>query len=383
VSSGRRSGSVWPSETQRALLEVVLGPAEEAAARWQALQPLDVTALDTGSFGLLPLLYERLQDAAPGDARLPRLFGTYRSIWYRNQLLLDRAAVLLPLLRQRAHVEPLLVGGTSALLRWYPRLGLRPVPQLELVVEPEAAAAAVKVAGYAGWRPAQQGHAFTRLRDESGRVLLIHHGLPLSVAGPLRGEGLRLLRERALALSEVEGLPLVLDPGDELMFVCASGARTTAVPTCQWLIDVHHLLESGRLPAAAEVVDRARRFHLVVSLRATLAYLAELCGSDLSGELLRRLDEEQTSRRDRAAFRLAGVGGRRSVPVAQALAVHLRATAEDPLYRVVTRLPRTLQESWGARNLFEVSALSLRKTARLFGSEGQPAASVRNDSASS
>jgi hypothetical protein len=121
----------------------------------------------------------------------------------------------------------------------------------------------------------------------------------------------------------------------------------------------------------------------VVSLRATLAYLAELCGSDLSGELLRRLDEEQTSRRDRAAFRLAGVGGRRSVPVAQALAVHLRATAEDPLYRVVTRLPRTLQESWGARNLFEVSALSLRKTARLFGSEGQPAASVRNDSASS
>ena len=363
-------------------MEVVLGPAEEAATRWQALQPLDVTALDTGSFGLLPLLYERLQDAAPDDPGLPRLFGTYRSIWYRNQLLLDRAAVLLPLLRQRAHVEPLLVGGTSALLRWYPRLGLRPVPQLELVVEPEAAAAAVKVAGYAGWRPVQQGHTFTRLRDESGRILLIHHGVPLSVAGPLREDGLRLFRERALALSEVEGMPLVLDPADELLFVCASGARTTAVPTCQWLIDADHLLRSGQLPAAVEVVDRACRFHLVVSLRATLAYLAELDGSP-SGELLGRLIDQQTSRRDRAAFRLAGVGGRRSVPVAQALAIHLQATAEDPLYRVVTRLPRTLQESWGARNLLEVSALSLKKTVRLFGSERQPSAPVRNDSASS
>jgi hypothetical protein len=276
----------------------------------------------------------------------------------------------------------LLVGGTSALLRWYPRLGLRPVPQLELVVEREAAAGAVKVAGYAGWRPAQQTNTFTRLRDESGRVLLIHHGLPLSVAGPLREEGLRLFRTRAVELSEVEGAPRVLDPGDELLFICAFGARTTAVPTCQWLIDVHNLLRSGELPPPNEVLDRARRSHLVVPLRATLAYLTELCDSDLSGELLRLLDAQQASRRDRAAFRLAGVSGR-GAPIAQALAIHLQATADDATYRVVTGLPRTLQESWGARNLVEVSALGLKKTARLFAHEGQPSVPVRNDSASS
>src|SRR4051794_4479362 len=190
-------------------MEVSLGPEERAAARWQALQPLDVATLETGSFGLLPPLYERLREVVPDDPQLPRLFGTYRSVWYRNQLLLDRLAVLLPLLLQRAHVRPVLVGGMSALLRWYPRLGLRPVPQVDLIVEPEAAAAAVKVAGYAGWQPARQGHTLTRLRDESGRLLLIHHGLPPSVAGPLRDDGLRLFRERALDFSEVEGAPLV------------------------------------------------------------------------------------------------------------------------------------------------------------------------------
>jgi hypothetical protein len=382
LSPSRPGGSFWPSATQRALMQVVLGPAEQASERWQALQPLDVTTLELGSFGLLPLLYERLRDAVPDDPRLPRLFGTYRSIWYRNQLLLDRLTVLLPLLRQRAGVEPLLVGGMPAVLRWYPQLGLRPVPQLELIVEPEAVAAAVKVAGYAGWKPAQQAPVFTRLRDESGRVLLIHHGLPLSVAGPLREEGMRLFRERSVQLSEVEGAPLVLDPGDDLLFTCAFGARTTAVPTCQWLIDAHGLLRSGQLPAAEEVVDRARRSHLVVAVRATLAHLAELHGSDLSGELLDRLGAVQTSHRDRVAFRLAGVRGR-LIPVAQALAIHLQATGDDPLHRVVTRLPHTLQESWGARNLLEVSALSLKKTARLLGPEGQPSAPARNDSASS
>jgi hypothetical protein len=383
VSENPRRGSFWPSATQRALLEVALGPIEQAEARWQAMQPLDVTTLETGSFAVLPLLYERLREIELDEPQLPRLFGSYRNVWYRNQLLLDRLAVLLPLLRQRAHVQPLLVGGMSAVLRWYPRLGLRPVPQLDVIVEREAAAAAVEVAGYAGWRPTREAPMFTRLRDESGRILLIHSGLPLSVAGPLREEGLRLFRNRALELSEVEGAPFVLDSGDELMFICAFGARTTTPPSCQWLIDVHNLLRSGELPAAEEVLDRACRFHLVAPLRATLAYLTQLCDSDLSGELLGRLDAQQTSRRDRVAFRLAGVGGRRAAPPARALAIHLQATADDSLYRVVTRFPRTLQESWEARNLFEVSKLGLRKTARLFRPARQSSPPPRSNSASS
>lgn len=378
-----RHGSFWPSPTQRALLEVALGPAEQAAARWRALQPLDVATLDTGSFSLLPLLYERLSEVVPDEPQLPRLLGTYRSVWYRNQLLLERLAVLLPLLRQRAHVEPLLVGGMSALLRCYPRLGLRPVPQLEVMVEREAASDAVKVAGYAGWRPTRQAHLFTRLRDESGLFLLIHHGAPLSVAGPLGGEeGLRRFRERALELPEVEGAPLVLDSVDELLYLCAFGARTTVPPSCQWLADVDSLQRSGQISSAAEVAERARRSHLVDSLRETLAYLAEVRGTEGLEELVGRLDTQRTSRRDRLAFRLAGAGGR-AIPPAQTLAIHLQATADDPLHRVVTRLPRTLQQVWGARNLLEVSTLALGKTARLFRPDAQPGAADRSRSASS
>ncbi len=375
-------GSFWPNTTQRALLGVALGPAEQAAGRWRALQPLDVTTLEPGSFALLPLLYERLSELVPDEPQLPRLLGTYRSVWYRNQLLLERLAVLLPLLRQRAHVQPLLVGGLSTVLRWYPRLGLRPVPQIDVVVGREAAADAVKVAGYAGWRTTRQAPLFTRLRDESSRILVIYHGVPRSVAGPLGEDALRRFRERMLELPEVEGAPLVLDPVDELLFVCASGARTTASPSCQWLIDVHNLLRSGQISPLEDVVERARPFHLVEPLRATLAYLAELCEVDEWRGLLGLLETHRTSRRDRLAFRLAGAGGRRVAP-AQVLAIHLLATADEPLHRVVTRLPHTLQESWGARSLREVPALALRKTARLFGPRVQTFSPERNRSASS
>jgi Uncharacterised nucleotidyltransferase len=383
LTGDAQRGSFWPNPTQRALLGVALGPVEQAAARWRALQPLDVTTLEPGSFALLPLLYERLSELEPDDLQLPRLLGTYRSVWYRNQLLLERLAVLMPLLRQRAHVEPVLVGGLSAVLRWYPRLGLRPVPQIDLVVEREAAAEAVKVAGYAGWRPTRQAPLFTRLRDESGRILVIHHGVPLAVAGALGEDGLRRFGERMLELPEVEGAPLVLDAADELLFVCASGARTTNPPSCQWLIDARYLLRSGRISSVEDVVERARRFHLVEPLRATLAYLAQLGEVDELEQILQLLRAQRTSRRDRLAFRLAGAGGRRLVAPAQVLAVHLMATADEPVHRVVTRLPHTLQQSWGARRLWEVPALAVRKTARLLGPEAQAVAPERSRSASS
>ncbi len=384
MSRGRPRGSFWPSATQRALMEVGLGPEAQAPERWRALQPLDVTALETGSFGLLPPLYERLHEVLPDDPQLPRLFGTYRSVWYRNQLLLERLAVLLPLLRQRAGVQPLLVGGMSALLRWYPRLGLRPVPLLELIVEPEAAGEAVKVSTYAGWRPSSEGRYSTALRDDSQRVLVIHHGAPSAVLGPLgAADGTAALRDRAVELDAVDGTPLVLDPADELLFVCATGARTVPVQTCQWLVDAYRLLQSGEAPDPKALLERARRVHLVAHVRAALHYLAEITDAEELSGFVSAFDAEPVQRRDRVAFALAGVGGSRLAGTAQMLGNYVQATADDPPLRAATGLPRHLQERWGAESLAGVPVLALRKALRLGSPQAGTSASDRNRSASS
>jgi len=378
----RGGGSFWPSGTQRALMEVGLGPEEVAAARWQALQPLDVTKLSTGSFGLLPPLYERLRETVPDDPQLPRLLGTYRSVWYRNQLLLERLAVLLPLLRRRTGSRPVLVGGMSALLRWYPRLGLRPVPQLDLVVEPDHATDAVKVSTYAGWRRSAQSPSSTVLRDESRRVLVIHHGSASTFIGSPGGEGLTAVRERALELDAIEGTPLVLDPADELVSICATGARTAPVQTCQWLVDVHYLLRSPSAPTPAALIARAREAHQVASVQATLHHLAEIVGRDAFPAHLASFQAEPIEARDRLAFALAGRDGRFAA-TAQILAGYVRATADEPPLRAVAGLPRYLQERWEATRLAAVPLLATRKALRLFGSQGRAPAAERNRSASS
>lgn len=383
MSDSRRRGSFWPTATQRALMKIALGPAEEASARWKALQPLEVTKLETGSFGLLPLLYERLHDVAPDDPQLPRLFGTYRSVWYRNQLLLDRLAVLLPLLRQRVGIEPLLVGGMSSVLRWYPRPGLRPVPSLELSVEQEMAAETVKVSTYSGWRVSGQTRSSTVLRDQSERLLVIHHGAPPALIGPLGDNGAGALRERALELGDVEGTPRVLAADDEFLYVCATGARTMPIQTCQWLIDVYRITQSPEAPPADRVLERARRIHLVAPVRATLSYLQEVADGEHLSAYAAAFDAEPVQRRDRAAFALAGVGGSRLGATAQTLATYVQATADESPLRAAARFPRHLQDQWGAKSLAGVPVLAVRKALRRRDPQFGTSALDRNRSASS
>lgn len=383
MSRAGRRGSFWPTATQRALMEVALGPAEEAAARWRALQPLEITALETGSFGLLPLLYERLNEVAPDDPQLPRLFGTYRSVWYRNQLLVDRLAVLLPLLRDRARVEPLLVGGMSALLHWYPRIGLRPVPQLEVIVGPGRTAEAVKVSTYAGWRAAAETRSATILRDESRRVLVIHRGVPPQVAGPLGEAALGVLREHALELADTEGAPLVLDAADEVLFACGMGARTLPVQTCQWLVDVHRILHSPEAPPPEVLLERARRSRLVAQVRASVQYLAEVADDEVLQEYTAAFGGERIGQRERIAFALAGVGKSRVAGTAQVLGLYLHTTADDPPLRAVARLPRHLQERWEVKSLAGVPFVAVQKSLRALSAQARPSSPDRNRSASS
>lgn len=385
MNDSRPRGSFWPTPTQRGLMEVALGPVRCAAARWQALQPLDVATLETGSFGLLPLLYERLRDVAPDEPQLPRLFGTYRSVWYRNQLLLDRLAVLLPVLRDRARVEPLLAGGMSALLRWYPRLGLRPVPQLDLIVEREKAAEAAKVSTYAGWRLSGQNRSSTVLHDETGRVLVIRHGAPPEVAGPLGAKASSALRAHALELEPeaTEATPLVLDAADELLFACAMGARTLPIQTCQWLVDVHNALHSSEVPTADALVERARILHLVAHVRATLRYLGGIADHEVLQDYVAAFDAEPIGQRDRIAFALAGVGGSRVAAPARTLALYLQATGDEPPLRAAAGLPRHLQERWEVASLAGLPLAALRKTVSFGSAQTGRSDPDRNRSASS
>ncbi|HJQ48941.1 MAG TPA: nucleotidyltransferase family protein [Gaiellaceae bacterium] len=374
-------GAFWPNTVQHELLRIALGPVDEAAARWRQLQPVDMSALPPGSFGLLPLLYERLTELAPDEPQLPLLVGTYRNTWYRNKLLADRLARLLPLLREHG-VEALVVGG-AALQRWYPAPGSRSSSPLELIVPPPALPAVRAACVAAGWRPAGAWRSYVRFVDE-GAPLVVHAGVPAQLAGALgAAEAYGLLRSEAVEGPSAGGAPLFLGVADQLLLLCAMAPGPGRQGSCQWLIDVHHVLTSEARPPAEALLARARRLAAVEPLRSTLLYLARNLGSPGLEKYADAAASIRGGRRERVAFFLAGAPVGRLAAVTQLLGAHVRRSSDQPLFRVVGGLPGYLQDRWGTASLAETLKVGARKTARVLAASRQRARSARNPSASS
>jgi len=356
-------GSFWPSPTQEALLRITLGPASEAATEWRKLQPIDVQALEPGSFCLMPLLYERLSEVTPSDERLPLLRGICRSNWLRGKMLIDHVAALLPALQER-EIEPLVIGGGAIITRWYSGLGSRPLPQFELAVDPARGSEAAAAIEASGWR-SSSGDAIHRwFVDDDGQRLVLHEGMPPLVAGPLgRAGALEELRARATHLPVLGTPMLVLQPADEIVIACGLGARSTIPPTIQWLVDAAKALAATDRPEPDELLARARRHRLVVPLRDTVIYLARFAPLELDGYLA-AFRAEAVPRGETLAYRVSGLRGGPLVGVSMVLASGLRTTSELPATRALVGMPGQVQEAWGATSLPQTASFALRKILR-------------------
>jgi Uncharacterised nucleotidyltransferase len=354
------SGTFWPTSTQEELLRLVLGERDRISSRWQSLQPLDIETLQVGSFCLLPLLYRRLSEVGVLDPRMPHLGGTYRSTWYRNQLRLERLSKLVEAARTRG-IEPIVSGGASLAVVWYPQLGFRPIPQIDVMVRREQGEGARQAAFEAGWQPAGDWADFHRFTGEDGAVLVVHVGVPPYLAGA---------SDAAAAFEAFAGgaqgrrlgdvdVP-TLNRCDELLFACGLGARV-AVPSIQWLLDAYHLLVARDPLDTRGLLERAREFRLVLPLRETLAYLDDVSEALDIGDLRAGVDAEPITRRDVLAYRLAGASGRRLGGMPQTLALHSRATADDSLARAIGKLPGHLRTIWGIDSATKVPIVATRK----------------------
>ncbi|HEX2505841.1 MAG TPA: hypothetical protein VHK22_06495 [Gaiellaceae bacterium] len=322
-------GCFWPTDEQDLLLRLVLGPEADAPGVWRRLRPLDVEAVEAGTFPLLPLAAQRLERLDPEDPELDRLRGTYRKAWYRNQVHVRRLPEVLG--RWEGAV---LLGGIAIAAAYYPSLGTRPVFATDLLVEtgPDA--------------PGPGGLEFP-----------IRERLPV----PLYPGAEADFRFRAGILRIGETEAAVLDATDELLLVIAQGARLNDPPTVQWLVDAHHIAASGRVNWT-DLAERAAAARLAAPVADTLAYLAAV-GANIPEAAVASLAGIETSWREKAAARLSGSRPGPAGMLPRDVGDFLRATAHEPPLAAARAFPRHLQDAWGLERGSELPRAALRKVA--------------------
>lgn len=257
--------------------------------------------------GLAPLLYWRLTDARasphpdvpPPEARAA-LRSAYLCCLTANLRARQQLAAVVGALAGRG-VSPVLLKGAHLAFGVYPDPGVRPMCDLDLLVERDAVLAAVQVLDGLGYAP-------IRPYDLHAEMALLHHLPPYAKPGchhveihwalvraeePYHIDTAALLaRSRPAAIAGLSAR--VLDPADLLLHLCVHAAAADRLAGgLRPLADVVEVLRAMRDdPSLAEARSRATAWGAGRCLNLVLSLCAELIPGALPPGLPAALDPE-------------------------------------------------------------------------------------------
>ncbi len=236
----------------RLLLQATLGTPGEARAAWERLRPeFDFEALTGENYRLAPLLGWNLERAGlepADDVDLARLLGLTRRTWVQSQRHLAMLGNVSDLLAE-AGVRAVAIKGAAMLRVAYPELGLRPMEDLDVLVElrdMERAGVALAAAGGVQVHVASDGHAAMWSMPGGIEVDLHVHLNPwmIEAAG---GPALAAVHRHAVRVDLPDGRSaMVADPADQLLVTFLHGLRGTSA-RLRWMADAVFLARSGNV----------------------------------------------------------------------------------------------------------------------------------------
>jgi Uncharacterised nucleotidyltransferase len=339
----RPAGSFWPTERQTLLLRAAVCESATAVHAWELVRPsLDLETLEAESSSLLPLVQRRLANAGVDDPLLPRLLGMHKRTWYVNQLRLDR---LVPALEavQGAGVEPLVVGGCELAVHYHADLGVRAIPDLQLLVRPEQLAPAARALETGGWTSRHPTRHRLSYKSADGERVVLHARLFHELAGTPRDPW------ASAKPFELNGTTArMLGHADELLHVCLTGARAGRFPSHMWLADATAVLScAGAELDWQRLVDEASRLRAARRLHDALVFLSRELDAQVPQNALDELARTRIRARQWLAHRLAS----RRWPVVGAapegLVRLLFVTADRSVPAALVTIPRFVRDEWG------------------------------------
>ena len=365
--SERRAGNYWPTPDQELLLRASLLPGPAAAEAWSELRPrIDLDDIDSGSQRLFPLLYRNLHRQGIDASWWPKLKGMYLHTWSRNYMLFHHAGLLLDHLA-RAGIPTLLLKGAALVHTYYDGdPGLRPMNDLDLAVPATKATQAAEVLRHAGWSARYTiTPSFLRIKHAGafegggGRDCDLHWHVFEECCRPGDDDDLwQASREIEFSGRRTR----VLSPSDQLLHVCAHGAKWADEPGIRWIADAMLVLATAPIDWP-RVVEQARRRRYVIRMRETLGFLHARMMAPVPESVLDALAAQPVSRLERFESRILQ---REHLLLGQLLLYwchHRRAHDGGALSAALT-FPDYLQHAWGFATLREVPAGALARAAR-------------------
>lgn len=305
------SNSWKPSATQELLLRAALWEGDAARDAWTVwIAQHGSLQVDGGSYRLLPLLYLNLLKLEIQHPVLPQLHEIYRVAWYRNQLILRRAAQGLRLLRE-AEIPTLVLKACALIPLYYRDAGARPMSDADILVPTAQARHALSLLGKAGWtpreRPAEQMnegyfvrlHAHTLTMADHFDLDLHRHVFHFETSDA----GDEPFWDAAIPVELQNEKTRALNPTDQLLHVLTHGADWNPMPPVRWVADACMILRHAEIDWG-RFIQFARTIQVVLVVEQALAYLQTAMAQNIPASALDALRQTKITRRERVHYQL-------------------------------------------------------------------------------
>lgn len=314
------------SDADRLILSLLLedwsalGDGAGRPVDWDAM----VVRAETSGVG--PLLYRNLRSAGllkalPADS-VEALYGAYYRVAARNTLHLEALEAILKALA-RWGIVPILLKGAGLVATIYDNPALRPMGDLDLLVQPAEFRPALQCLGSLGYRPThaeQYPGAYevvthhVGLRQEAPYDLLVelhHHWLDLP-ASLSHNVSVEEVRQRAIAVQVGQAQAWVLSPSDQVLHLSAHIAiHSPSIRRFIWCYDLDRVIRRyERSLDWTLILQRAVDYQMVLPLQRVLPAIIAMLTTPVPAEVLKRLERIPVDPRERQRYAPSALGPR-------------------------------------------------------------------------
>lgn len=301
--------SPFPNTSQELLLKTAFAPPEQSLEywkKWKAINDFE-TDVDNGSYRLLPLVYQRLNDLNFIDDLSNRLKGAYRKSWAENHQLFYKTASLLRLLHEN-NIQTIVLKGLSLTISVYKNYGIRPMYDIDILVPMEHVRHAADLLEQSGFKIKLE-HRFDMMlkynhsipfMDGMGTELDLHwYPFPESI----HHKNISEFWERAIPI-EIGGVKTkALSYTDTLFHVMLHGMRKNPEPPIRWVADAISILEIHSDKIDWErFIDMAHVYKVLLPIRSSVSYIKEKFDAEIDHKVIERLWKEKPTYLERIIF---------------------------------------------------------------------------------
>ena len=298
-----RKPPVWFDSNHLLLLKTILANDTESIISWKEwCNRVNFDDIDHSSYQAIPAISARLVRLGVKDPLLPKIKGIHRRTWFANQFMLSAVIKFLDSL-DLENIDYMIIKGGSMLSN-YADIGLRPMHDIDVLVQPSNVNRVIDLLDKMGWMPyprvslgqlkareVKTNHSWGF--GKNGTTIDLHWHILHADLAENSNMGLWKSRESVILQGKAVRIP---DTTYRLFITCLHGVRWEPNAKLTWVIDTFILFEQEEKRIDWNLllklcIDR----QLVLPMRVCLRWLKTELDAPIPDDILIRFDAQKIS----------------------------------------------------------------------------------------